>query len=379
MKKVSFVFGTRPETIKLAPVILAMRDRSDLMPHVCVTAQHREMLDQMLTVFGITPDVDLNLMQPNQVLSGLTANALMSVASYLAEHRPDMVVVQGDTTTTLSAALAAFYDRVPIAHVEAGLRTWDKSSPFPEEINRSLTSRLADIHFAPTDWARGNLLREGIAENKIFVTGNTVIDALKLAIAKTRIDKSSVAGLPVDLMNGNSQRPLVLITSHRRENFGPGFQSICEAVRRLAEEFSEAAFVYPVHLNPSVREPVFRLLSGIDNVFLLEPLSYLSFVSLLDRSKFVLTDSGGIQEEAPTLNKPVLVMRNTTERPEGVEAGTAKLVGTEVEHIVTEARKLLANGDSTGSTPQVNPFGDGYASQRIVQIIATALNGDVNA
>jgi UDP-N-acetylglucosamine 2-epimerase (non-hydrolysing) len=379
MKKVSFVFGTRPETIKLAPVILAMRDRSDLMPHVCVTAQHREMLDQMLTVFGITPDVDLNLMQPNQVLSGLTANALMSVASYLAEHRPDMVVVQGDTTTTFSAALAAFYDRVPIAHVEAGLRTWDKSSPFPEEINRSLTSRLADIHFAPTDWARGNLLREGIAENKIFVTGNTVIDALKLAIAKTRIDKSSVAGLPVDLMNGNSQRPLVLITSHRRENFGPGFQSICEAIRRLAEEFSEAAFVYPVHLNPSVREPVFRLLSGIDNVFLLEPLSYLSFVSLLDRSKFVLTDSGGIQEEAPTLNKPVLVMRNTTERPEGVEAGTAKLVGTEVEHIVTEARKLLANGDSTGSTPQVNPFGDGYASQRIVQIIATALNGDVNA
>jgi UDP-N-acetylglucosamine 2-epimerase (non-hydrolysing) len=379
MKKVSFVFGTRPETIKLAPVILAMRDRSDLMPHVCVTAQHREMLDQMLTVFGITPDVDLNLMQPNQVLSGLTANALMSVASYLAEHRPDMVVVQGDTTTTFSAALAAFYDRVPIAHVEAGLRTWDKSSPFPEEINRSLTSRLADIHFAPTDWARGNLLREGIAENKIFVTGNTVIDALKLAIAKTRIDKSSVAGLPVDLMNGNSQRPLVLITSHRRENFGLGFQSICEAVRRLAEEFSEAAFVYPVHLNPSVREPVFRLLSGIDNVFLLEPLSYLSFVSLLDRSKFVLTDSGGIQEEAPTLNKPVLVMRNTTERPEGVEAGTAKLVGTEVEHIVTEARKLLANGDSTGSTPQVNPFGDGYASQRIVQIIATALNGDVNA
>lgn len=379
MKKVSFVFGTRPEAIKLAPVILAMRERSDLLPHVCVTAQHREMLDQMLTVFGITPDVDLNLMQPDQALSELTANALMSVASYLKEHRPDMVVVQGDTTTTFSAALAAFYDRIPIAHVEAGLRTWDKSSPFPEEINRSLTSRLADFHLAPTHWARGNLLREGIPENRIFVTGNTVIDALKLAIAKTRIDKSLVAGLPIDLMNGNSDRPLVLITSHRRENFGPGFQSICEAVRRLAEEFSEAAFVYPVHLNPRVREPVFRLLSGIDNVFLLEPLSYLSFVALLDRSKFVLTDSGGIQEEAPTLNKPVLVMRNTTERPEGVEAGTAKLVGTEVEQIVNEARILFANGASSTSTEQANPFGDGYASRRIVQIIASALNGDANS
>ncbi|HEV7796948.1 MAG TPA: UDP-N-acetylglucosamine 2-epimerase (non-hydrolyzing), partial [Pyrinomonadaceae bacterium] len=270
MKKVSFVFGTRPEAIKLAPVILAMRGRTDLMPHVCVTGQHREMLDQMLTVFGITPDVDLNLMQPNQALSGLTAHALMSVASYLEAHRPDIVVVQGDTTTTFSAALAAFYGRIPIAHVEAGLRTWDKSSPFPEEINRSLTSRLADLHLAPTDWARGNLLREGIPENRIFVTGNTVIDALNLAIAKTPIDKGSVNGLPVDLLNGNSDRPLVLITSHRRENFGPGFQSICEAVRCLAEEFSEAAFVYPVHLNPSVREPVFKLLSGIDNVFLLE-------------------------------------------------------------------------------------------------------------
>jgi UDP-N-acetylglucosamine 2-epimerase (non-hydrolysing) len=377
MKKVSFVFGTRPEAIKLAPVILAMRGRTDLMPHVCVTGQHREMLDQMLTVFGITPDVDLNLMQPNQALSGLTAHALMSVASYLEAHRPDIVVVQGDTTTTFSAALAAFYGRIPIAHVEAGLRTWDKSSPFPEEINRSLTSRLADLHLAPTDWARGNLLREGIPENRIFVTGNTVIDALNLAIAKTPIDKGSVNGLPVDLLNGNSDRPLVLITSHRRENFGPGFQSICEAVRCLAEEFSEAAFVYPVHLNPSVREPVFKLLSGIDNVFLLEPLSYLSFVSLLDRSQFVLTDSGGIQEEAPTLNKPVLVMRNTTERPEGVEAGTAKLVGTEVEQIVNAARTLFANSGSAASTVQPNPFGDGYASQRIIQIIADALTGNL--
>ena len=357
-----------------------MRQRADFAAHVCVTAQHREMLDQVLAVFEIVPDVDLNLMQPNQSLPGLTATVLTAVGSYLQDNRPDMVVVQGDTTTTFCAALAAFYDQVPVAHVEAGLRTRNKFSPFPEEINRTLTSRLADLHFAPTSWARDNLLREGILENQIFVTGNTVVDALNIAIERVRLEKTAIPGLPPELMNGNLSKSVVLITSHRRESFGPGFRSICEAIRQLAQRFSETAFVYPVHLNPNVREPVFRLLSGIENVFLLEPLTYLSFVNLLDRSKFILTDSGGIQEEAPTLGKPVLVMRNTTERPEAIEAGTARLVGTEVDQIVSEAQKLLSNDDDADA--QVlpsNPFGDGKASERIVQIIADTLQVDSNA
>jgi UDP-N-acetylglucosamine 2-epimerase (non-hydrolysing) len=332
------------------------------------------MLDQVLPVFEVVPDVDLNLMQPNQSLSGLTATALTAVSSYLQEYRPDMVIVQGDTTTTFCAALAAFYDQIPVAHIEAGLRTWDKFSPFPEEINRVLTSRLADYQFAPTEWARDNLIREGVPEDRIFVTGNTVVDALNIAIEKARLEKTSIPGLPSELMNGHSSKAVVLITSHRRENFGPGFRSICEAIRRLAQQFSETAFVYPVHLNPNVREPVFRLLSGIENVFLLEPLSYLNFVALLNRSKFILTDSGGIQEEAPTLRKTVLVMRNTTERPEAVEAGTAKLIGTEVDQIVNEARNLLSKGDDSGASVfPSNPFGDGMASQRILQIIANKL------
>ncbi len=373
MKKISYIFGTRPEAIKLCPLILLTKDRPDLQANVCVTAQHREMLDQVLEVFGVIPDVDLDLMQHNQSLPQLTAIALTGISAYLEERRPDLVVVQGDTTTTFCAALAAFYHQIPVAHVEAGLRTWNKAAPYPEEINRSLTTRVADYHFAPTEGAKANLLREGILEDSIFVTGNTVVDALHIALQKAR-QQTSIPGLPLELMNGHRSKPLVLITSHRRENFGPGFRSICQAIRLLAEQFSGTAFVYPVHLNPNVREPVFELLSGIKNVFLLEPLGYLDFVALLDRAKFVLTDSGGIQEEAPSLNKPVLLMRTTTERPEAVATGTATLVGTEVDQIVNGARKLLSYDDrSKESGVLANPFGDGKASRRILEVISSKL------
>jgi UDP-N-acetylglucosamine 2-epimerase (non-hydrolysing) len=349
-----------------------MRNRRDFATHVCVTAQHRELLGQVLAVFDVMPDVDLDLMLPNQSLPVLTARAVTAVGSYLEEHQPDLVFVQGDTTTTFCAALAAFYHQIPVAHVEAGLRTGNKFSPYPEEINRTLTTQLADYHFAPTDWARGNLVREGVPEDRIFVTGNTVIDALQIAIRKARDEHTTIPDLPTELMSAGSSRPLVLITSHRRESFGPGLRSICEAIRLLAEEFPDTAFVYPVHLNPNVREPVFQRLSSIDNVFLLKPLSYLQFVDLLDRSRLILTDSGGIQEEAPTLGKPVLVMRNTTERPEAVEAGTAQLVGTETDQIVRKARSLLLDDYSCRAAAiQANPFGDGLASQRITEIIAS--------
>jgi UDP-N-acetylglucosamine 2-epimerase (non-hydrolysing) len=373
LKKIAYIFGTRPEAVKLCPLILLTKDRSDLQANVCVTAQHREMLDQVLEVFGVIPDVDLDLMQHNQTLPQLTATAITAISAYLDGHRPDLVVVQGDTTTTFCAGLAAFYHQIPVAHVEAGLRTWNKAAPYPEEINRSLTTRVADYHFAPTEGAKANLLREGVLEDSIFVTGNTVVDALHIALHKAR-QQTSIPGLPLELMNGHLSKSLVLITSHRRENFGPGFRSICQAIRLLAEQFSDTAFVYPVHLNPNVRGPVFELLSGIENVFLLEPLGYLDFVALLDRSKFVLTDSGGIQEEAPSLNKPVLLMRSTTERPEGVAMGIATLVGTEVDQIVNAAGKLLSNDDrSSESRVMANPFGDGKACQRILEVISSKL------
>jgi UDP-N-acetylglucosamine 2-epimerase (non-hydrolysing) len=374
-KKISFIFGTRPEAIKLCPLILAMRAQPDFEPHVCVTAQHREMLDQVLEVFGVVPDVDLALMEPDQTLAGLTSRAIARIDDYLTEYQPDMVIVQGDTTTVFCAAMAAFYRQIPVGHVEAGLRTWNKFSPFPEEINRVLTTRVAGLHFAPTQVSRDNLLREGVDDKNIFVTGNTVIDALHIAVDQVRKEPPLVLWLPADLMDGQKEKPLVLITVHRRENFGQGFIDICEAISILAERFSDTAFVYPVHLNPNVREPVFRLLSNMDNVYLIEPLSYLPFVALMNRAKLILTDSGGVQEEAPSLGKPVLVMRDTTERPEAVDAGTVKLVGIDKRMIIDNVSTLLTDEKiyNTMATA-INPYGDGKACERIIEAIKIELS-----
>jgi len=371
MRTISIVLGTRPEAIKLAPIILALRDRSDLKPHVCVTGQHREMLDQVLEVFGIRPDADLDLMRPNQSLAPLTARAIEALDGYLADVQPDLVLVQGDTTTVFCASLTAFYRRIPVGHVEAGLRTWNKYAPFPEEINRLLTTRLAEYHFAPTQWSAENLRREGVPDNRIFVTGNTVIDALYLAREKIRTHPPQIPGLPTELLSGAPPRPLVLITGHRRENLGQGFEAICRAISRLAREFPNTAFVYPVHLNPNVREPVFRLLGDRPNIHLIDPLSYLPFVALMERATLVLTDSGGVQEEAPSLGKPVLVMRETTERPEGVQAGTVRLVGANEETIFASVSELLSNTEARELMARtVNPYGDGKATQRILEAIA---------
>jgi len=369
MKQVSLIFGTRPEAIKLCPLVLALRQHSFLRPHVCVTGQHRHLLDQVLAVFGVSPDADLSLMQPNQPLAALTSRAVAAVDAYLAEYTPDVVVVQGDTTSVLAAALAAFYRQIPVAHVEAGLRTWNKLSPFPEEVNRVLTTRIADYHFAPTSWAGNNLLGEGIPPDRVFVTGNTVIDALHLAIGRIRQRPPEIPGL--DAAVSSSHARLVLITGHRRENFGEGFESICVAIAELGRRFPDVQFVYPVHLNPNVQEPVRRILGrGHPNVRLIEPLAYLPFVALLDRCTLVITDSGGVQEEAPSLGKPVLVLRDTTERPEAVEAGTVKLVGTDKELIVAEATRLLTDESAYQSMARAqNPYGDGLATGRIIKVL----------
>lgn len=365
MPRVSLVFGTRPEAIKMAPVILALRNDPDLEPHVCVTAQHREMLDQVLEVFGIVPDADLDLMRPNQTLAGLTARAVDGVDGYLYLAQPDLVLVQGDTTTVFSAALAAFYRNIPVGHVEAGLRTWNLRSPFPEEANRVLTSRITDLHFAPTATSRDNLLKEGVPADRVHVTGNTVIDALLTARDRVRSEPPEVPGLAPAVVEGDA--PLVLITGHRRENFGEGFRSFCRAIARLAERFADHAFVYPVHLNPNVQQPVRELLDGLPNVHLIDPLPYLPFIRMMDRSTLILTDSGGVQEEAPSLGKPVLVTRDTTERPEAVTAGTVKLVGTDEETIVAEAARLLTDEAAYGEMARaMNPYGDGEAAGRIV-------------
>lgn len=372
MKRVSLIFGTRPEAIKMAPIVLAMRADPRFDARVCVTAQHREMLDQVLDVFGIKPDADLNLMRPGQTLAGLTARALEAVDGYLAAEHPDLVLVQGDTTTVLSAALAAFYRKIPIGHVEAGLRTGDLQAPWPEEANRVLTTRLAELHFAPTTRSRDNLLKEGVPDSKIFVTGNTVIDALFLALERVRKDPPEIPGLPLEIARGSA--PLVLITGHRRENFGAGFESICRAIAKLADDFPETQFVYPVHLNPNVREPVQRILGdGVRrNVWLIRPLDYLSFVALMDRSTVILTDSGGVQEEAPSLGKPVLVMRETTERVEAVEAGTVKLVGTDFDRLVSETTRLLSGVSAREAMARAhNPYGDGRATGCIVDVCST--------
>ena len=370
MKRIAFIFGTRPEAIKLCPLILEMRKTSDLVPHVCVTGQHREMLDQVLNAFGVLPDVDLALMQHNQALATLTSRVISAVDRYLAEYKPDIALVQGDTTTAFCAALASYYHRIPVGHVEAGLRTWDKFSPYPEEINRVLASHIADYHFAPTAWARENLLKEDVPAERIYVTGNTVIDALHIAVEKVRAKTPVIPALPKELTSSKSEWPIVLITGHRRESFGQGFKNICTAISKLAKRFKEAEFVYPVHLNPNVRKPVFHLLGGYENIHLIEPLSYLSFVWLMDKSTVILTDSGGVQEEAPSLGKPVLVMRDTTERPEAVDTGTAKLVGTDRRTIIDNVSTLLTNEKAYNAMANaVNPYGDGKACERIIKVL----------
>ncbi len=374
MKKISVIFGTRPEAIKLAPVIYALRSHPDFECHVCITAQHREMLDQMLKVFDITPDIDLDLMQPGQNLSGLTARALEGLSSYLKDYQPDMVLVQGDTTTVLCGALAAFYQKIPVGHVEAGLRTGNLYSPWPEEGNRQIASKLTTLHFAPTGLNRQNLLNESVDDKNIVVTGNTVIDALLLTLEKVKEQAHWINELPESLRPViESNQRVVLITGHRRESFGQGFSNICQAIASLAEQHRDIHFLYPVHLNPTVREPVHRILGarGNDNVHLIEPLDYLPFVAMMQRSYLVLTDSGGVQEEAPSLGKPVLVMRDTTERPEAVEAGSVRLVGTDPQRIIDGVNELLTDEQVYRTMSQVrNPYGDGQAANRIVDCIA---------
>ncbi|HBC3960608.1 TPA: UDP-N-acetylglucosamine 2-epimerase (non-hydrolyzing) [Vibrio parahaemolyticus] len=365
-KRILTVFGTRPEAIKMAPLVHALTADERFYAKVCVTAQHREMLDQVLELFEITPDYDLNLMKPGQDLTDVTCGILQGLKPVLAEFKPDYVLVHGDTATTLSTTLAAYYQQIKIGHVEAGLRTGNIYSPWPEEGNRKLTGALADLHFAPTETSKQNLLAENISEDKIIVTGNTVIDALLKVIEKLNSDEKLKSQMQKKFGFLDADKRLVLITGHRRESFGGGFERICQAIAQLAVKFPEVEFVYPMHLNPNVREPVSRLLSGLNNVFLIEPLDYLPFVYAMNRASVLLTDSGGIQEEAPSLGKPVLVMRDTTERPEAVEAGTVKLVGTDVEKIVTELSTLLVDEVAYKAMSFAhNPYGDGEACARI--------------
>jgi len=378
--KVAVVFGTRPEAVKLAPVVRALRGRAGLDCRVCSAAQHRGLVDQTLAAFDLTPDVDLDLMRPAQSLAELTARGVEAVDAFLAAERPDLVLVQGDTTTVLCAALAAFYRKIPLGHVEAGLRTGDLAAPWPEEANRVLTTRLAALHFAPTERSRRNLLAEGVPAGRIALTGNTVVDALHFALKKVRAEPPLIPGLRRPLTPAGCGGPLVLVTGHRRESFGAGVESVCRAVRTLARRFPDTAFVYPVHPNPNVREPVDRILGpphGADNVDLLEPLGYLEFVALMDRATLILTDSGGVQEEAPALGKPVLVTRTTTERPEAVEAGTVRLVGTDERAIVAEASRLLTDPAAYGAMARAhNPYGDGRASDRIADACLRFFYGD---
>jgi UDP-N-acetylglucosamine 2-epimerase (non-hydrolysing) len=367
--KILTIFGTRPEAIKMAPVVQALAADPTIDSLVCVTAQHRQMLDQVLQLFAIRPDVDLDLMRPGQDLTEITANVLTGLRSVLHDLRPDLVLVHGDTTTTCAASLAAYYQRIPVGHVEAGLRTGNIYAPWPEEMNRRLTGRIAEWHFAPTEGARANLLREGVDADRITVTGNTVIDALLDVVRRLREDPGLRARMEGQFAFLDSARRLILVTGHRRENFGDGFERICQSLATLAER-ADVQIVYPVHLNPNVQEPVRRLLGGKGNVHLIEPLDYLPFVALMDRADILITDSGGVQEEAPSLGKPVLVMRETTERPEAVEAGTVRLVGTDVTAIVREATRLLDDRSAYEAMSRAhNPYGDGLAAQRVLDFI----------
>lgn len=367
--KVLTVFGTRPEAIKMAPVVKVLEAAEDVEAKVCVTAQHREMLDQVLELFEIKPDYDLDLMKPGQDLTDITSNILLNLRAILKEEKFDLLLVHGDTTTTMAAAMAAFYERVPVGHVEAGLRTGDKYSPWPEEMNRSIVGRIADLHYAPTGLSANALRVENIADENIFITGNTVIDALQEVSKKILDDAALHQKFETKFNFLDSSKKLILVTGHRRENHGAGFERICKALKELSER-DDVEIVYPVHLNPNVQEPVKRHLNGRRNVHLITPQDYLPFVYLMNRSYMIITDSGGVQEEAPSLGKPVLVMRDTTERPEAVDAGTVKLVGTNTQKIVEEAFKLLDSSQEYEVMSKAhNPYGDGQASQRILQSI----------
>ena len=367
-KKILLIFGTRPEAIKMAPLVKEFEKYPDLFEtKVCVTAQHREMLDQVLDFFKITPHYDLNLMKPGQNLYGLTATIIESLKPILEEFEPNFVFVHGDTTTTMAGSIASFYSGARVCHVEAGLRTNNKSSPFPEEINRQITGRICDYHFAPTETSKKNLLKENISDKSILVTGNTVIDALLKSVEKVNKNPSK---LILDLSRKIGAKEVVLVTGHRRENHGAGFERICKALKRIAQDDKERLIIYPVHLNPKVQEPVNRILSEVSNVILIDPLAYQDFIWLMNRSKIIITDSGGVQEEAPSLGKPVLVMRDTTERPEALEAGTVLLVGTNEDLIVSKALDLLNNNENFEKMSKLhNPYGDGLASKRIVDFI----------
>ena len=379
MKKILLVFGTRPEAIKMAPLVKKLQDMPEAFQTiVCVTGQHREMLDQVLRLFDITPEYDLNIMKPNQDLYDITSRILLGMRDVLREVQPDIVLVHGDTTTSMAAALAAFYQQIPVGHVEAGLRTGNIYSPWPEEMNRLITGRITTHHFSPTPLAKENLLREHVNEKQIIVTGNTVIDALQMVVKRLAEDnalanevaaKIDQMGYDVQRLDGN--RRMVLITGHRRENFGEGFLNICHAIKHLAEQYQDVDFVYPMHLNPNVRKPVLEILGEkAENVSLIEPLDYLPFVYMMQHSTLILTDSGGVQEEAPGLGKPVLVMRDTTERPEAVEVGTVLLVGTNREKIEQGVSMLLDDAETYRRMSEaVNPYGDGLACERIIECL----------
>jgi UDP-N-acetylglucosamine 2-epimerase (non-hydrolysing) len=373
INKILIVFGTRPEAIKMAPLVHELNKNFQLK--VCVTAQHRGMLDQVLDLFEIKPDYDMNIMKPGQDLYDVTCKVLLNMKEILAEVNPDIVLVHGDTTTSMAAAMAAFYSAIPVGHIEAGLRTFNIHSPFPEELNRQVTGKISTYHFASTEKARQNLLVEKVSDDKIFVTGNTVIDALLTVINKAReipFTTELLKKLPflLNCKHGLAEKKIILVTGHRRENFGEGFEEICKALHDIAKKFPDVQIIYPVHLNPNVQEPVIRILSGIHNVNLIEPLDYLPFIKLMDISYLILTDSGGIQEEAPSLGKPVLVMRDTTERPEAVTAGTVKLVGARRENIVSETIRLLTDSERYLSMAIAhNPYGDGDSSKKINKIL----------
>ena len=379
MKKILLVFGTRPEAIKMAPLVKKLQEMpEEFQTIVCVTGQHREMLDQVLRLFDITPEYDLNIMKPNQDLYDITSRILLGMRDVLREVQPDIVLVHGDTTTSMAAALAAFYQQIPVGHVEAGLRTGNIYSPWPEEMNRLMTGRISTVHFSPTPLAKQNLLKEHVDEAKIVVTGNTVIDALQMVVERLKNDeqlagevKEKVFNMGYDVNRLGEDRRLVLITGHRRENFGEGFLNICHAIKNLSEKYPNVDFVYPMHLNPNVRKPVLKILGeGAENVYLVEPLDYLPFVYMIQHSTLILTDSGGVQEEAPGLGKPVLVMRDTTERPEAVEAGTVLLVGTNREKIEQGVSMLLDDADCYRRMSEaVNPYGDGLACERIAEAL----------
>ena len=381
MKKVLLVFGTRPEAIKMAPLVKKLQGDSMFQTIVCVTAQHREMLDQVLEIFDIKPDFDLNIMKQGQDLYDITSRVLLGLRDVLNETNPDFVLVHGDTTTSTAAALAAFYKQIPVIHVEAGLRTNNIYSPWPEEMNRRMTGRLATYHLAPTELGRQNLLKENVENQNIIITGNTVIDALFWIVNKIKDNteladalQKNIKNVGYDVDRITNERKLVLITGHRRENFGGGFKNICNAIRALSIKYPDVDFVYPMHLNPNVRKPISEIFGQgtekLSNTFFIEPLDYLNFVFLMEKADIILTDSGGIQEEAPSLGKPVLVMRDNTERPEALEAGTVKLVGTDYDKIVEEVSQLIENEDSYNKMSRaVNPYGDGSACERIIDFM----------